>query len=91
MSSQRLLVNFTEKTRSILTVLYYLIQCKRYALYCIALEMEEINYLYLYLYPYDRMYGLEIPSFETDKCNVADPGSGAFLIPGSGRPGWVKN
>jgi hypothetical protein len=36
-----------KKTRTILTVLYYLIQYLRYALYCIALEMEEINYLYL--------------------------------------------
>ncbi len=25
-----------------------------------------------------------MPSFKTDKCNVADPGSGASLIPGSG-------
>jgi hypothetical protein len=41
-----------KKTRTILTVLYYLIQYLRYALYCIALEMEEIHYLYLYLYLY---------------------------------------
>ncbi len=33
-------------------MLYYLIQCLCYATYCIALEMEEINYLYLYLYLY---------------------------------------
>jgi hypothetical protein len=36
-----------KKTRTLLTVLYYLIQYLRYAFYCIALEMEEINYLYL--------------------------------------------
>jgi hypothetical protein len=39
-----------KKTRRLLTVLYYLIQYLRYESYCIALEMEEINCLYLYLY-----------------------------------------
>ncbi len=55
LTNQRLLLKLVilhKKTRTLLIVLYYLIQYLRYASYCIALEMEEINYLYLYLYLY---------------------------------------
>jgi hypothetical protein len=41
-------VKFYKKTRIHSTVLYYLIYYLRYASYCIALDLEEINYLYLY-------------------------------------------
>jgi hypothetical protein len=55
MTNQRLLVKLVilhKKTRTLLIVLYYSIQYLFYASYCIAFEMEEINYLYLYLYLY---------------------------------------
>jgi hypothetical protein len=55
MTNHRLLVKLIilqKKTRTLLIVLYYLIKYLCYASYCIALEMEEINYLYLYLYLY---------------------------------------
>jgi hypothetical protein len=44
--------HFIKEDMDTLIVLYYLLQYLYYASYCIALEMEEINYLYFcILYP----------------------------------------
>jgi hypothetical protein len=47
---------------------------------------EKVTYFFCLLYftlIKSGMYGIEMPSFETDKCNVADPGSETFLTPES--------
>jgi len=66
MTNQRLLVKLVilhKKTRTLLIVLYYSIQYLFYASYCIAFEMEEINYLYLYLYLYFYIYAKRILAY----------------------------